>query len=105
MRNVALHAKLWVLGHVLNMHMCIRAHEKKWKPEDAPLVPVTSSHFAFSTVKSDCTLEEFQTEKQLESNTLNVFLEFNSVDIPQNRDVILMDKVKYLIILKLANHQ
>ena len=100
MRNVALHAKLWVLGHVLNfylflhMHMCICTQEKKWKPEDAPLVPVTSSHFAFSTVRSDCTLQEFWNEKQLESNTLNVFLELNnSVDIPQNRDVILMDKV------------
>ena len=76
--------------------MCslLHAQGKKWKPEDAPLVPVTSNHFVVSSISNDCTLEEFRTEKQLESSALNVFLEFDSVDMLHRcRDVILMDKV------------
>ena len=72
--------------------------EKEWKTDDAPLVPVTSNHFVVSTVESNCTLKDFLDKKSLETNKMNVFLEYSSVDKSNLeksgiRDVILMDKV------------
>ena len=77
----------------------LQAQAKEWRPEDTPLVPLTSKHFVISKVKNDSTLEDVRKEKKLESsNILDILLEYKSLDksdIGPNgiRDVILMDKV------------
>ena len=74
-----------------------QVQEKKWKPEDAPLVQLTSNHFVISDIESDCSMKDFCIKKNLKIRNYNVFLESSSVDkskIPHGiRDVILMDKV------------
>lgn len=82
--------------------------EKEWQPEDAPLRPITSNHFAVSKVPSDCTVGTFCQDNKLEPsrNNTNILLELNSVDQSSIgkagiRDVILMDKVLQWINLNL----
>ena len=87
-------------GIMLCVHLCIldyhhhtKVKAKPWKPENAPLQPVISNHFMTSTVTSECTVDEFRKEKNLEANKANVFIEFGDPIIKDIRDVILEDKV------------
>ena len=71
---------------------------KEWRPEDAPLVPLTSKHFVISRIEEDCTIDEFCEVKNLQCRRLNKFLDYRNMDKSDIgchgiRDVILMDKV------------
>ena len=79
---------------------CFQKQDKEWKPEDTPLVPITSNHFVTFKVTSDCTVKSFCEDKKLERSckNLSILLEFNCVhksNIGDDgiRDVILRDKV------------
>ena len=56
-----------------------------------------SEHFEISTVKQECTLEEFCEEHNIPFSRLNVLPEVDALKVPiawkNARDVIFMDKV------------
>ena len=64
------------------------------EPDVLPLVPVYPEHFSHKTIESECTIQDFCIDNNLNTASFNIFLhppeEMNN-HLPH--DVILMDKV------------
>ena len=65
-----------------------------WNPDKAPLQQVISEHFKITTIKKECTVEQFQVENNLKKGGASVFIEYSDpVKKDLIRDVILKEKV------------
>lgn len=81
------------LTYYINLDLYVKSKSKQLK--EAPLRPVISNHFMTTIIKSECTVEEFREQHDLETKKLNVLIDYydNSLIIKEIRDVILKDKV------------